>query len=117
MRKNIISTWGQLSEELNKQDQIPSEKVWIRIQQKKFRQRLIRLSYSSVAASILLVAGVFLFNKDNALSFSGYYYEPSIEKTEAALMLASITFSNTHRNHYGKVVEGKEVKMLIPKKP
>ncbi len=115
--QNKFTTWNKISEDLNKVEQVPSDHVWLRINQKKMKRRLVRLSYSSVAASILLVLGIFLLNKEKSISFSGYSYEPSIEKTEADSFLASITFSNTTLSHYGKVVEGNEIKMLVPKKP
>lgn len=115
--KNNISSWIQISEKLNMMEREPSNEVWIRIQKKKFRRSLIRLSYSGVAASILLVFGVFLLNKGKTLSFSGYSYEPAIEKTEAESFLASITFSNTQLTHYGKVMEGNNIKTLVPKRP
>jgi hypothetical protein len=113
---NKMSSWDQVSEELNKLEQTPSNDVWVRIQQKKFRRRLIRLSYSSIAATFLLIVGVFLFNQKESLSFSGYSYEPGIEQTEAELFLASITFSNAHLQN-GKVAEGTVPKMLVPKNP
>ena len=113
---NKMSSWDQVSEELNKLEQTPSNDVWVRIQQKKFRRRLIRLSYSSIAATFLLIVGVFLFNQKESLSFSGYSYEPVIEQTEAESFLASINFSNAHLQH-GKVGEGNVPKMLIPKNP
>ena len=111
-----MSSWGQVSEELNKLEQTPSNEVWVRIQQKKIRRRLIRLSYSSIAATFLLIVGVFLFNQKESLTFSGYSYEPGIEQTEAESFLASITFSNAHLQH-GKVAEGTVPKMLVPKNP
>lgn len=113
---NKISSWDQVSEELNNLEQTPSNEVWVRIQQKKIRRRLIRLSYSSIAATFLLIVGVFLFNQKESLSFSGYSYEPGIEQTEAESFLASITFSNTHLQN-GKVAEGTVTKMLVPKNP
>ena len=113
---NKVSTWDQMSEALNKLEQEPSGNVWVRIQQKKIRRRLIRLSYSSIAATFLLIVGVFLFNQKESLSFSGYSYEPGIEQTEAELFLASITFSNAHLQN-GKVAEGTVPKMLVPKNP
>ena len=113
---NKMSSWDQVSEALNKLEQTPSNEVWVRIQQKKFRRRLIRLSYSSIAATFLLLVGVFLFNQKESLSFSGYSYEPGIEQTEAELFLASITFSNAHLQN-GKVAEGTVPKTLVPKNP
>lgn len=113
---NKISSWDQVSEELNNLVQTPSNEVWVRIQQKKIRRRLIRLSYSSIAATFLLIVGVFLFNQKESLSFSGYSYEPGIEQTEAESFLASINFSNTHLQN-GKVAEGTVPKMLVPKNP
>lgn len=113
---NKISSWDQVSEELNNLEQTPSNEVWVRIQQKKIRRRLIRLSYSSIAATFLLIVGVFLFNQKESLSFSGYSYEPGIEQTEAESFLASINFSNTHLQN-GKVAEGTVPKMLVPKNP
>jgi len=113
---NKVSTWDQMSEALNKLEQEPSSSVWVRIQQKKMRRRLIRLSYSSIAATFLLIVGVFLFNQKESLAFSGYSYEPGIEQTEAESFLASITFSNAHLQH-GKVGEGNEPKMLVPRNP
>jgi hypothetical protein len=113
---NKMSTWDQMSEALNKLEQEPSGNVWVRIQQKKIRRRLIRLSYSSIAATFLLIVGVFLFNQRESLAFSGYSYEPVIEQTEAESFLASINFSNAHLQH-GKVGEGNVPKMLIPKNP
>jgi len=115
--QNKFTTWNKISEDLNKLEQVPSDNVWLRIQKKKFRRSLIRLSYSGVAASILLVFGVFLLNKGETLSFSGYSYEPTLEKSEAESFLASITFSNTKLPQNGKVVEGNDIKMLVPKKP
>ena len=113
---NKISSWDQVSEALNNLEQTPSNEVWIRIQQKKIRRRLIRLSYSSIAATFLLIVGVFLFNQKESLSFSGYSYEPGIEQTEAESFLATITFSNAHLQN-GKVAEGTVPKMLVPKNP
>ena len=113
---NKMSSWDQVSEELNKLEKEPSNEVWARIQQKKFRRRLIRLSYSSIAATFLLIVGLFLFNQKESLSFSGYAYEPGIEQTEAESFLASITFSNAHLQH-GKVGEGNLPKMLVPRNP
>jgi hypothetical protein len=113
---NKVSTWDQMSEALNKLEQEPSSNVWVRIQQKKMRRRLILISYSSIAATFLLIVGVFLFNQRESLAFSGYSYEPGIEQTEAESFLASITFSNAHLQH-GKVGEGNVPKMLIPKNP
>ena len=113
---NKMSSWGQVAEELDKLEQTPSNEVWVRIQQKKIRRRLIRLSYSSIAATFLLIVGVFLFNQRESLAFSGYSYEPVIEQTEAESFLASINFSNAHLQH-GKVGEGNVPKMLIPKNP
>jgi hypothetical protein len=80
------------------------------------RRRLIQLSYSSIAASILLIVGVFLFNQKESIAFSGYSYEPGIEQTEAESFLASITFSNAHLQN-GKVAEGTVPKILVPKNP
>jgi hypothetical protein len=117
MMQNKFTTWNEISENLNKLEEVPSDNVWLRIQQKKIRRRLVRLSYSSVAASILLVFGVFLLNREKSISFSGYYYEPVLEKTEAESFYASITFSNTKLPHNGKVLEGNDLKMLVPKKP
>jgi len=97
-------------------EQEPSSNVWLRIQQKKIRKRLIRLSYSSIAATFLLIIGAFLYNQKESISFSGYSYEPGIEQREAESFLASITFSNAHLQH-GKVGEGNVSKMLIPKNP
>ena len=114
--KNKMSSWGQVSEELNKLEQTPSNEVWVRIQQKKIRRRLIRLSYSSIAATFLLIVGVFLFNQKESLTFSGYSYEPGIEQTEAESFLASIIFSNAHLQH-GKVGEGNVPKILVPRNP
>lgn len=111
-----MSSWGQVSEELNKLEQTPSNEVWVRIQQKKIRRRLIRLRYSSIAATFLLIVGVFLFNQKESLTFSGYSYEPGIEQTEAESFLASITFSNAHLQN-GKVAEGNVPKMLVPRNP
>jgi hypothetical protein len=113
---NKMSSWDQVSEELNKLEQTPSNDVWVRIQQKKIRRRLIRLSYSSIAATFLLIVGVFLFNQRELLAFSGYSYEPVIEQTEAESFLASINFSNAHLQN-GKVAEGTVPKMLVPKNP
>jgi hypothetical protein len=113
---NKVSTWDQVSEALNKLEQEPSSTVWVRIQQKKMRRRLIQLSYSSIAASILLIVGVFLFNQKESIAFSGYSYEPGIEQTEAESFLASITFSNAHLQN-GKVAEGTVPKILVPKNP
>lgn len=113
---NKISSWDQVSEALNRLEQVPSSNVWIRIQQKKIRRRLIRLSFSSVAATFLLIIGVFLFNQNESIAFSGYSYEPGIAKTEAESFLASISFSNAHLQH-GKVGEGSVPKILIPKNP
>jgi hypothetical protein len=113
---NKVSTWDQMSEALNKLEQEPSGNVWVRIQQKKIRRRLIRLSYSSIAATFLLIVGLFLFNQKESLSFSGYSYEPGIEQTEAESFLASITFSNAYLQN-GKVAEGTVPKMLVPKNP
>jgi hypothetical protein len=113
---NKMSTWDQVSEALNNLEQEPSSNVWVRIQQKKIRRRLIRLSYSSIAATFLLLVGLFLFNQRESLAFSGYSYEPGIEQTEAESFLASISFSNAHLQH-GKVGEGNVPKMLIPKNP
>ena len=113
---NKLSTWDQVSEALNKLEQEPSSNVWIRIQQKKIRRRFIRLSYSSIAATFLLMVGVFLFNEKESIAFSGYSYEPGIEQTEAESFLASITFSNAHLQH-GKVGEGNIPKMLVPRNP
>ena len=113
---NKMSSWDQVSEELNKLEQTPSNEVWVRIQQKKFRRRIIRLSYSSIAATFLLIVGVFLFNQKESRTFSGYSYEPGIEQTEAESFLASITFSNAHLQN-GKVAEGNVPKMLVPRNP
>ena len=113
---NKMSSWDHVSEALNNLEQTPSNEVWVRIQQRKFRRRIIRFSYSSIAATFLLIVGVFLFNQKESLSFSGYSYEPGIEQTEADSFLASITFSNAHLQH-GKVGEGNVSKMLIPKNP
>jgi hypothetical protein len=113
---NKMSSWDQVSEALNNLEQTPSNEVWVRIQQRKFRRRIIRFSYSSIAATFLLIVGVFLFNQKESLSFSGYSYEPGIEQTEAELFLASITFSNAHLQN-GKVAEGTVPKMLVPKNP
>ena len=113
---NRMSSWDQVSEELNKLEQEPSNNVWVRIQQRIIRRRLIRLSYSSIAATFLLIVGVFLFKQKESLTFSGYSYEPGIEQTEAESFLASITFSNAHLQH-GKVAEGTVPKMLVPKNP
>ena len=113
---NKMSSWGQVAEELNKLEQTPSNEVWVRIQQKKIRRRLIRLSYSSIAATFLLIVGVFLFNQKESLTFSGYSYEPGIEQTEAESFLASIIFSNAHLQH-GKVGEGNVPKILVPRNP
>jgi hypothetical protein len=113
---NKMSHWDQVSEALNKLEQEPSSNVWLRIQQKKIRKRLIRLSYSSIAATFLLIIGAFLYNQKESISFSGYSYEPGIEQREAESFLASITFSNAHLQH-GKVGEGNVSKMLIPKNP
>ena len=113
---NKMSSWDQVSEELNKLEQTPSNEVWVRIQQKKFRRRIIRLSYSSIAATFLLIVGVFLFNQKESLTFSGYSYEPGIEQTEAESFLAYITFSNAHLQH-GKVGEGNVPKILVPRNP
>lgn len=114
--KNKMTSWDQVAEELNKLEKEPSNEVWARIQQKKFRRKLIRLSYSSIAATLLLVVGLFLINQGESLSFSGYAYEPIIEQTEAESFLASITFSNAHLQH-GKVGEGNVLKILVPKNP
>ncbi|MFY8011963.1 MAG: hypothetical protein ACOVRG_08295 [Saprospiraceae bacterium] len=113
---NKMSSWDQVSEELNKLEQTPSNEVWVRIQQKKIKRRFIRLSYSSIAATFLLIVGLFLFNQKESLSFSGYSYEPGIEQTEAESFLASITFSNAYLQN-GKVAEGTVPKMLVPKNP
>jgi hypothetical protein len=113
---NKMSSWDQVSEALNNLEQTPSNEVWVRIQQRKFRRRIIRFSYSSIAATFLLIVGVFLFNQKESLSFSGYSYEPGIEQTEAESFLASITFSNAHLQN-GKVAEGTVPKMLVPKNP
>ena len=113
---NKMSSWDQVSEALNNLEQTPSNEVWVRIQQRKFRRRIIRFSYSSIAATFLLIVGVFLFNQKESLSFSGYSYEPGIEQTEAESFLASITFSNAHLQN-GKVPEGSVPKMLVPKNP
>ncbi len=113
---NKMSSWDQVSEALNNLEQTPSNEVWVRIQQRKFRRRIIRFSYSSIAATFLLIVGVFLFNQKESLSFSGYSYEPGIEQTEAESFLASITFSNAHLQN-GKVAEGTVPKILVPKNP
>ena len=113
---NKMSSWDQVSEALNNLEQTPSNEVWVRIQQRKFRRRIIRFSYSSIAATFLLIVGVFLFNQKESLSFSGYSYEPGIEQTEAESFLASITFSNAHLQN-GKVAEGTVPKTLVPKNP
>ena len=113
---NKMSSWYQVSEALNNLEQTPSNEVWVRIQQRKFRRRIIRFSYSSIAATFLLIVGVFLFNQKESLSFSGYSYEPGIEQTEAESFLASITFSNAHLQN-GKVAEGTVPKILVPKNP
>jgi hypothetical protein len=113
---NKMSSWNQVSEALNNLEQTPSNEVWVRIQQRKFRRRIIRFSYSSIAATFLLIVGVFLFNQKESLSFSGYSYEPGIEQTEAESFLASITFSNAHLQN-GKVAEGTVPKILVPKNP
>lgn len=113
---NKITSWDQVAEELNKLEKEPSNEVWAHIQQKKFRRKLIRLSYSSIAATFLLIVGVFLFNQKESLSFSGYSYEPIMEQTEAESFLASITFSNAHLQH-GKVGEGSVPKILVPRNP
>lgn len=115
--RNNFTTWKKISEDLNKMEQVPSELVWFRIQQKKLRQRLIRISYSSVAASLILIVGVFLFNRSKPISFSGYFYVPVIEKKESDSFLASINFSNTKLPLDFKVAEGNEVKILVPKQP
>lgn len=111
-----MNSWDQVSEAFNKLEKEPSNEVWVRIQQKKFRRKLIRLSYSSIAATLLLVVGLFLINQRESLSFSGYTYEPIMEQTEAESFLASITFSNAHLQH-GKVGEGSVPKILVPRNP
>jgi hypothetical protein len=70
-----------------------------------------------VAASILIVVGVLSFMNDNSRSYSGYHYEPTLKKEEAESFLAAITFSNTYLLRVGKVTEGNENKLLIPKHP
>ena len=41
---NKMSSWGQVSEELNKLEQTPSNEVWVRIQQKKIRKVLLPIT-------------------------------------------------------------------------
>lgn len=113
---NKMTSWDQMSEELNRLEKEPSNEVWTRIQQKKLRRRLIRLSYSSIAATFLLIVGLFLINQKESPSFSGYAYEPIIEQTEAESFLASISFSNANLQH-GKVGEGNAPKILVPRNP
>jgi hypothetical protein len=112
-----FSNWNDISRVLNHQEQIPGEHVWLRIQKKKRKYRLMKTSFLSSAASFLIVCGVFAWYQWKSSAFSGYSFEPPLEKTETESFLASVLFSNTQLSHYGKVEEGNEVKMLMPKIP
>jgi len=35
MMQNKFTTWNKISEDLNKLEEVPSDNVWLRIQQKK----------------------------------------------------------------------------------